>query len=106
MRHIYGIAPSGKIIYSSNNLSSSASWLRLYIDAYNVPAIQCSPDSLLNTKRRGKLEEQIKYRHRPADAFRVKDLLSEKRRVEEKLARVNNDLVAIGRDHYYAANSI
>ncbi len=106
MRHIYGISTSGKMIFSSNNLSSSASWLRLYIDAYKINAIQCGQDSLHIFGRLGDLKDQIKYRHKPSDYSLVKELLSDKRSLEERLTKVQNSIRDIARDHWFKSQSV
>ncbi len=106
MRHIYGLSRSGKLIFSSNNLSASASWLKLYVDAYKVPVIQCGQNALEAFGQIGDLDTQMKYRHKPSDSVRVRDLLSNKQRIEEKLAKVNNTLREISKDHFYASNAI
>lgn len=106
MRHIYGISPSGNMIFTSNNLSSSASWLKLYIEAYKINVVQCSQDALVIFNRLGKLEDHIVYRHKPSDAKRVAELLKEQRGLEESLKKIQNGLVSIARDHWYASQSV
>lgn len=106
MRHAYGVSNSGKIMFTSNNLSSSASWLKLYLKAYKVNAIQCTRDSVLDGLRVGNLEEQMQYVYKTMDRGRVKNLLKERQGIEEKLNWINNSLKDIARDHYYAAESI
>ena len=106
MRHIYGISPAGKILYTSNNLNSSASWLKLYIDAYRLNVVQCNKNALSHFGKTSTLEEQIKYRHKPSDSVLVRGLLKEKQGIEEKLSKIQNDLRAIGRDHWFASQSI
>lgn len=105
MRHVYGISYSGKIIFTSNNLSSSASWLNLYIKAFNLPVVQCSKDSLQMFGLNGDLKNHITYRHKPSDGPRVINLLKERRGLEESLNKIQNELVNIGREHWYAAHS-
>ena len=106
MRHVKGIAPSGKLIYTSNNLSSSSSWLNLYIKAFNIPVVQCSQDSILWPNIIGKLEEQIRYKHKPQDSQKVKDLLNELRGLETRKVQINNRLKSIGREHWLASRAI
>jgi hypothetical protein len=106
MRHIYGLSNSGKIIFSSNNLNASASWLNLYIQAYKPNVIQCNPHALHTFGRTGDLETQMKYRHKSRDSYRVNDLLRQRQGIEQKLASVNNELRDIGKDHWYASHSI
>jgi len=106
MRHVYGISNSGKVIFSSNNLGSSASWLNLYISVFKINAIQCSPDSLYTFGREGNLEAQMQYRHKPSDAKKVRDLLKEGQGLEQKTNKIQNSLRDIARDHWYQSQSI
>lgn len=106
MRHIYGLSRSGKILYSSNNLSSSASWLNKYIQAFGPNVIQCSPDAFSMFNSSGILETQMQYKYKPDDSGRVRNLLNEQLGLEEKLAAVNNKLRSIGRDHWFASHSM
>lgn len=106
MRHIYGISPSGNLIFSSNNLSASCSWLRLYVDTFKLNVVQCSQDSMGVFGKMGKLEEQIRYRHKPSDAKRVQNLLFELHGIDEKRTKIQNTLRDIGRDHWYKSHSI
>ncbi len=105
MRHIYGLAPSGKFVYTSNNLNSSSSWLKLYIDAYKVPVVQCSPDSLVPFSGFGDLATQMQYRHKPSDSYIVRNLLKDKQGLEQRLIKIDNTLKNTARDHWFAANS-
>jgi predicted RNA-binding protein len=106
MRHVYGIGPSGNFVFTSNNLNSSASWLKLYVDAFRIPVIQSSKDSLYYFGRYGDLKDHIVYRHKASDQVKIRDLLKEKQRVEEKLKRLQNDIVEIARDHWFASQAI
>ena len=106
MRHIYGLSMANNIIFSSNNLSSSASWLNLYIKAYNFPIVQCGKDALQAFGRSGNLEEQIQYRHKTSDGPKVSKILRDKNKIELELKSLNNELSKIGRDHWLANLSI
>jgi len=106
MRHIYGIAISGKFIYTSNNLSSSASWLDLYVKAFNVNSIQCGQHTLRPCGKLGKLEEQMKYRHKPSDSLEVQTMFIKRQSLEKDLQKIDNRLKAIAKDHWRASNSI
>jgi len=106
MRHAYGISGGGEIMYTSNNLSSSASWLKLYLKAYKVNVIQTTKHSVLDTVGYGKLEEQMQYKYKTIDKGRVKNLLKERQGIEDRLKWINNSLKDIARDHFYAAESI
>jgi hypothetical protein len=106
MRHVYGISNSGKLIYTSNNLSSSASWLKLYVQAYRANVVQCNPHSLQHFNRVGDLEAHMRYRHKPSDSIKVINLLKDRHSLEEKIKKIQNELVNIGRDHWYASRSL
>lgn len=106
MRHIYGISPSGKLVFSSNNLNSSASWLRLYVETFKLSVVQCSQDTMSVFGRMGNLEEQIQYRHRTSDSEKVKLLLKELHGLEDRVSKVQNSLRDIGRDHWYKSQSV
>jgi hypothetical protein len=106
MRHIYGISQSGKMIFTSNNLSNSASWLKLYIEAYRINAVQCAPDALVVLGKSGDLEKQIQYRHKPSDSKIVNNLLKEKHGLETQLNKIQNGLRSIAKDHWLVSQSI
>jgi hypothetical protein len=106
MRHIYGVSQSGKLIFTSNNLSSSGSWLELYVKAYKVPVVQCSQDALYMFGKPGKLDEQIKYRHKPDDAPTVIGMVNERRGLEKRLAELDNGLRDIAREHWYSSQMV
>jgi hypothetical protein len=100
MKHIYGLSLSNNLIYSSNNLSSSAAWLNLYVKAFKVPVVQCGKDSLANFNRQGDLEKSLQYRHKTSDADVVKRLLDNKIKIEIELKKIQNDIAVIARDHW------
>jgi hypothetical protein len=105
MRHIYGVSQSGKIIFTSNNLNSSASWLSLYLSTFKIKALQCSKDALFEFGGFGDLDKQMKYKYKTEDKGRFNNLLKERHGIEEKLNFINNKLKSIVKDHYYAAES-
>jgi hypothetical protein len=106
MRHIYGLGISGKLIFSSNNLSNSASWFDKYVKVFKLPVVQCSKDSIYSFGSVGDLEEQIQYRHRPSDAKKVTDILKELKGIDEKKIRLQNGLRDIAKDHWFASQSV
>jgi hypothetical protein len=106
MRHVHGISPSGKYIYTSNNLSASASWLSLYVSAYKVPVVQCSPDSIITFNRMGKLEDHIVYRHNTIDRARIVNLLKDQLRLETELKKVQNTIRNIAKDHWFKGMAV
>lgn len=106
MRHIYGLSHSGKLLFTSNNLNSSASWLNLYLQAFRPNTVQCSPHSLMSFGRTGDLATQMQYRHNARDSFKVRDLLRQRVGIEEKLRKIDNELRDIGKDHWMASHSV
>lgn len=106
MRHIYGMSNDGKIVFTSNNLSSSASWLRLYIDTFKIKVFQCGSGSLFAPGGYHDLEVQMQYRHKPSDSERVKKLLIRKRSIENELGSLDNEIRSIAKDHWLASQSI
>jgi hypothetical protein len=106
MRHIYGLSLQSNIIFASNNLNTSASWLNLYIKAYKLPVVQCGKDALQSFGRTGDLEKQMQYRHKPSDGQKVNNILKNKSKLELELKSINNELLQIGTDHWLADLSI
>jgi len=102
MRHIYGLSNSSNMIYSSNNLSNSASWLNMYIQAFNVPVAQCSRDTINPFGGIRSLESNMKHRHKTSDAKIVRDNVIRKNEIELELKKLNNELNAIAKDHWLA----
>jgi hypothetical protein len=106
MRHVYGLSSSGKMLYTSNNLNSSASWLNLYVQAYKPNVIQCSPDSLYSFGLTGNLDDQMKYSYKPGDSSLVRSLVNERRSIEEKLFKIDNRLKNIAKDHWIQSQTV
>jgi hypothetical protein len=102
MRHIYGLSPSGKMIYSSNNLSTSASWLEMYIKTFNLPVVQTSEHSLLRLTGHRKLEDNIKHRYKTSDRDEVRNLVVQKNHLAQQMAKIDGKLVKIAKDHRLA----
>ncbi len=102
MRHIHGIGAGGRMVFTSNNLSGSASWLDLYIKAYKLPVVQCSPDTIAAFGGVRDLEKQLRYSFQREDKATVLKLLSKKMQFEEQLKVVNDKLKNLGRAHHYA----
>ncbi len=103
MRHIYGLSARGEIIYTSNNLANSASWMGDYIKMFKLPVVQCSPDSLLMMQDKiPDLEKQMKYRYKTSDREEVFKLLLQKNHIEQQTKKINDTLSRIGRQHHFA----
>lgn len=102
MRHIYGLSLQGNILFASNNLSTSASWLKLYVSAFRLPVVQCGKDSLQSFGRMGDLEHEMQYRHKPSDATLVNTLVRTRHKLELELNNINKQLTDIWRDHRLA----
>lgn len=102
MKHIYGLSASGKLIYTSNNLNASGQWLATYIDAFRLPIVQCSRDSLMTFGRIGDLESNLKYRYRTSDRDKVSQALKQKAHLETQIKKIHDSLKDISKAHYYA----
>lgn len=102
MRHIHGLSLQRNIIFTSNNLASSASWLETYVKATGIPLVQCSKDALTPFGTIRDLERNMQHRHKPSDRELVHEKVKRKLEIELELKKLNNDLYAIERDHWAA----
>jgi hypothetical protein len=100
MRHVYGLSLDGNLIFTSNNLSASASWLNTYVSAYKFPVVQCSRDTLRPFGLIRNLEKNMQYRHKTSDREIVKYKVTRKLEIELELKKLNNDISAIEREHW------
>lgn len=101
MRHVYGLSSTGKMLYTSNNLVSSASWLNDYVRAFKIPIVQCSPDSVGDFGQKGDLEENIKYRFKAADREVIKQELLKRNHLAQQMKKIDDKLKYISQEHYY-----
>lgn len=102
MRHAFLITPSGEFCYSSGNLIFSMDWLTAYINAFNLPVVQCGKHSLLRTRANGELEKQMQYSHRPEDRHEVRSAVEELKKLAARTQQLSNKVNNIGRDHYWS----
>ena len=100
MRHIYSLSKEHKVIYTSNNLASSASWIKQYTDSFRVPVVQCSTHSLQPFGNTYKLEKNLNYRHRPSDSNLISSKVKRKFEIELELKKINNEIERVAQDHY------
>ncbi len=103
MRHLYIHDFDAKEVYTSTNLFFSAKWMDRYIKTFGVQAIQCSKHSLLPGAQMGKLDKLMQYKFRPEDSKIVKDLVSYRRKVVEKMQEIDATLNGIEKNHFMAA---
>lgn len=103
MRHSIALANGGKLIYSSNNLSASASWAKLYVENFKVPVAQCSTYGLQPFTGFCSLEKNMQYSHKPSDAVLVKTKIKRKMDIELELNKLNNEINQIAKDHFRAS---
>lgn len=101
MRHVHCLTISRDYAYTSSNLLFSARWFERYIAQFRLPVVQCTESTITSLSLNGKLEEQIQYRYKTEDGDTVKSLVSERKKLQESLDKLNSDLVDIGRDHFY-----
>lgn len=101
MRHAYSVTNGSGFCCTSQNLEFSARWLDKYIKAYGHTVVQTSDVSILELGKIHDLADQGKYRFRPEDSGFVKDLLSKR---QELLDKIKNEIdLVIGRiskDHH------
>lgn len=102
MRHIYGLSPSGKMIYTSNNLNSSATWIKDYVANFKLPVVQCSKDSIAEIGLRGDLESNLKHRFCTNDASEVRQLVLRKNHLAAEAKKIDDKLKHIGMKHHFA----
>jgi hypothetical protein len=100
MKHLYFNLQSGKIAYSSGNLIFSRDWLTKYIQAFNLPIVQCNKDSLLQLKASGDLDYQMQYGYKKEDAREMKELVSEFDLIRKKYNLIKNKMQEISKDHW------
>lgn len=104
MRHNYGRTIGGDICVTSNNLAFSLKWIEKYIEAFKLPVIQCSKDSVLQTPlaRKGyaSLEEQMQYKG-TVKAEEVRQLMQKSREVSELQRKIGNRLNVMAKTQYY-----
>ncbi|MBK8260142.1 MAG: DUF115 domain-containing protein [Nannocystis sp.] len=104
MRHVYTVTPNGNFCYTSGNLTFSMDWLKTYINAFKLPVVQCSADSLLALGgKAAKLSEQMQYSFKPEDRGPVKSAVKELREIKKRELELLTKINSIGRDHYWAS---
>lgn len=103
MKHTQGLTNHGDYIYTSNNLSSSASWLALYCKTFQLPVVQCSRPTIADFGQDPQnLEHHMRYRFRPEDKVAVRKNLERKMAIEAELKTVNDKIKKLSKDHYYS----
>lgn len=100
MKQVYCLSTNGEFVYTSPNLLFSAKWIEKYIAVFKIPAIQCSPMTIVSGWKTGKLKEQMAYRYKPEDATEVVSLLDYRRKLQASVDQINARIFAIGRDHF------
>ncbi len=101
MCHAYIVTHDGSFAYTSGNLAFSASWLGEYAKAFQLPLVQCSKATITTNIPFGDLEKQIKYAYKREDSAQVKKTVSILRQINEQKRNLENQLAAIGKDHWY-----
>ena len=100
MRHIYAVDLGGNHCYTSNNLSFSVRWLEKYLQAFNLPVVNCTRNTILTTKHFGKLDEQMNYNFKRHDQAQVKKVMKLREQALLAVKQTEAALHAIGRDHF------
>lgn len=102
MRHVYLYTQGGEFAYTSGNLAFSRDWLLKYVSTFNLPVVQTSKNSIYQHGKVGNLEEQMKYRHKPEDAGRVRKIVQELREIKSREMQLMKTINNIGQDHWWA----
>lgn len=100
MRHMHIVDLGGNPAYTSNNLLFSVKWLEKYLQAFNLPVVQCTRSTLLTTKKFGNLKEQMSYNFKREDRDQVKKLMEILNRAHMATQQATAALQMIGREHY------
>jgi hypothetical protein len=102
MRHVYGLSPSGAMLYTSNNLNASASWMNDYIKCFKIPVAQCSGEVIADFNAKADFEACLKYRFRTTDLREIRNKLDKRKELEASLKKIDDRLKDISKSHYYA----
>lgn len=100
MKHMYFNLPSGNFAYSSGNLIFSRDWILKYIQAFNLPIVQCNKDSILQLKINGELEYQMQYSYKKEDSKEMIELVNEFDLIKKKHNFIKNKMTEISKDHW------
>jgi hypothetical protein len=102
MRHMFLRNINNDYCFTSHNLAFSAKWLEQYVNAFKLPVVQCSRESVLPLKNMGVLAEQMQYSFRTEDQSKVVNMLKVRRALIEKKKEIEAIIGEMSRDHYYA----
>lgn len=101
MRHVYCVNMLGESCYSSSNLLFSAKWLDKYIAVFDLPVVQCTKRSILETKYKGEISEQMSYHFKRQDSSVVQNIGKTRRELVKKIKELDLTIKRIGSNHYY-----
>jgi len=99
MRHGYMYDGKGTMVCSSNNLIFSGRWLTDYVNAFALPVVQCTKETVLVLNSSGNLSEQMQYSYKPEDADRVRDKIKLKRILDRQLKSITKEVEELAWDH-------
>lgn len=102
MRHVQLLDNENDLFYTSNNLMFSSRWLHKYIQAFNLPVVQCSWGSILNLGATKHLVDQMQYSFRPKDSELVRELITQREKVLKVIKDIKNKLNFISDKHFEA----
>jgi hypothetical protein len=102
MRHVYTRNIAGDYAFTSSNLAFSAMWLNKYVDAFRLPVIQCSKQSVFLTRTLGVLSEQMDYAFRREDSDRVREMTARLHAIQSEKHTLLGTLRQIATDHHFA----
>lgn len=99
MRHGLGWDSAGNFCYTSNNLLFSAKWLNDYVNAFQLPVVQCGKEAVSGLHLRGELEKQLGYNYKPDDAPKMKSLHDAIEKTAAQLKKFKKEYTDIFADH-------
>lgn len=102
MRHIYIRNINNDLVYTSNNLAFSAKWLEGYIDAFKLPVVQCSRESVLPMKHKGLLADQMQYSYKTENSEIVRTMVRKRSQLIQEKKKIEQALTLLGQQHYYS----
>lgn len=102
MRHAYCVTTDGSFAYTSGNLAFSAQWFETYVKTFNLPVVQCTGKSILSKLKISKLEDHVKYSHKPEDSEIIRSSVTKLRELLKQKNELEKHISGIERDHWDA----
>ena len=99
MKHLCVRTLGGEMAYTSSNLHFSMEWIRKYLQAYGLPVVQCTDKTILPTRWRGKLREQMNYIPKTKNKAKVMSLVDKRAELVKQLSSVDVTIRKYEREH-------